>query len=46
MNKIRDSKEAEKEAKLPKHLTEAEKLVRKIEKLQQELAKMSEEGDN
>ena len=46
MNKIRDAKEAEKEARRPKPLTEAEKLMRKIEKLQQELAKMSEEGDN
>ena len=46
MTKIRDAKEAEKEAKRPKPLTEAEKLMRKIEKLQQELAKMSEEGDN
>lgn len=46
MNKIRDAKEAEKEAKRPKPLTEAEKLMRTIEKLQAKLAKMSEEGDN
>ena len=46
MTKIRDAKEAEKEAKRPKPLTEAEKLMKKIEKLQQELAKMSEERDN
>ena len=46
MTKIREAKEAEKEAKRPKPLTEAEKLMRKIEKLQQELSRLSEEGDN
>ena len=46
MNKIREAKEAEKEAKRPKPLTEAEKLMRKIEKLQKELSRLSEEGDN
>ena len=46
MTKIRDAKEAEKEARRPKPLTEAEKLMRKIENLQKELSKLSEEGDN
>ena len=46
MTKIRDAKEAEKEAKRPKPLTEAEKLMKKIEKLQKELSRLSEEGDN
>ena len=45
MNKIREAKELEK-AQKNRPLTEAEKLMRKIEKLQKELAKMSEEGDN
>lgn len=44
MTKIRDAKEAEKEARRPKPLTEAEKLMRTIERLQSKLAKMSEEG--
>ena len=45
MNKIREAKELEK-AQKNRPLTEAEKLMRKIEKLQQELSRLSEEGDN
>lgn len=46
MNKIREAKEAEKEAKRPKPLTEAEKLMRTIERLQSKLDKLNEKGDN
>ena len=45
MNKIKEAKELEK-AQKNRPLTEAEKLMRKIEKLQQELSRLSEEGDN
>ena len=45
MTKIREAKELEK-AQKNRPLTEAEKLMRKIEKLQQELSRLSEEGDN
>lgn len=45
MTKIRDAKEAEK-AQKNRPLTDAEKLMRKIEKLQQQLTKLNEEGDN
>lgn len=45
MTKIREAKELEK-AQKNRPLTEAEKLMRKIEKLQQELNRLSEEGDN
>ena len=40
MNKIREAKEAEKEAKRPKPLTEREKMIKRIEKLQKMLAEM------
>lgn len=45
MRKIREAKELEK-AEKNRPLTEAEKLMRKIEKLQKELSRLSEEGDN
>ena len=45
MAKIREAKELEK-AQKNRPLTEAEKLMRKIEKLQKELSRLSEEGDN
>ena len=45
MTKIREAKEAEK-AQKNRPLTEAEKLMRKIEKLQKELSKLNEKGDN
>ena len=45
MNKIKEAKELEK-AQKNRPLTETEKLMRKIEKLQQELSRLSEEGDN
>ena len=45
MNKIKEAKELEK-AQKNRPLTEAEKLMRKIEKLQKELSRLSEEGDN
>ena len=45
MNKIKEAKELEK-AQKNRPLTEAEKLMRKIEKLQQELSRLSEEGNN
>ena len=45
MTKIREAKELEK-AEKNRPLTEAEKLMRKIEKLQKELSRLSEEGDN
>ena len=45
MNKIKEAKELEK-AEKNRPLTEAEKLMRKIEKLQKELSRLSEEGDN
>ena len=45
MNKIKEAKELEK-AQKNRPLTEAEKLMRKIEKLQQELSRLSKEGDN
>ena len=45
MNKIKEAKELEK-AQKNRPLTEAEKLMRKIEKLQQQLTKLNEEGDN
>lgn len=45
MTKIKEAKELEK-AEKNRPLTEAEKLMRKIEKLQKELSRLSEEGDN
>lgn len=45
MNKIKEAKELEK-AQKNRPLTEAEKLMRRIEKLQKELSKLNEEGDN
>lgn len=40
MNKIREAKEAEKEAKRPKPLTEREKLIKRIERMQKMLEEM------
>lgn len=45
MNKIKEAKEAERLARKPKPLTEAEKLMKQIERLQARLAKIDEEGD-
>ena len=45
MNKIKEAKELEK-AQKNRPLTEAEKLMRTIERLQSKLEKLSEEGDN
>lgn len=40
MNKIREAKEAEKEAKRPKPLTEREKMIRRIKRMQKRLEEM------
>ena len=45
MNKIREAKELEK-AQKNRPLTEAEKLMRTIERLQSKLEKLNEKGDN
>ena len=45
MNKIKEAKEAEK-AQKNRPLTEAEKLMRTIERLQSKLEKLNEKGDN